>query len=53
MVSSLSKSSSAWILAAHKDDKGVSIAGFAGAAMLEFAVARFLFAKSTWTENSE
>lgn len=53
MVSALSKSSSAWILAAHKDDKAVSIDGFVAAAMLELVVARFLFAKSTWTENSE
>lgn len=53
MVSAPSKSSSAWILAAHKDDKVASIDGFVAAVMVELVVARFLFAKLTWTENSE
>lgn len=52
MDSALSKSSSAWILA-DKDDKAVSIDGFIAAVMVELVVARFLSAKSTWTENSE
>ena len=53
MVSELRKSSSAWTLAAHKDDKAASNDGFVAAVMVELVFERFSFAKSTWTEKRE
>lgn len=52
-VSAPSKSSSAWIFAAHEDDKVASTDGFVAVVMVALVAARFFFAKSTWTENSE